>query len=85
MLESIQQFGAGIFESVHTVSGLPYWGVIVGTTVAFRLVLAPLLVQSIKQTSKMEVLKPQLEKLQAEMRMAGGHKVCEAFFSTVGS
>lgn len=66
--------GAELFEWVHTASELPYWGVIVGSTVLFRVALAPLLINSIKQAEKMTVIKPLLDKLQAEFRMAGGTK-----------
>jgi YidC/Oxa1 family membrane protein insertase len=70
--------GADLFEAVHSSTGLPYWSIIVGSTIALRLGLLPLMVQSIKMSLKMEKIKPHLDKLQEELRMSGGYKNIEA-------
>lgn len=36
--------GAEMFDSMHHITGIPYWGVVVGSTVAFRLAISPLMV-----------------------------------------
>lgn len=52
-------------------AGLPYWAVIVGTTIAFRVALIPFLVISMKNGVRMQDAKPEMELLNAELRRSG--------------
>lgn len=68
---SLAQAGADVFESLHVATGLPYWGVIVGSTVVFRALLVPLVVQSMKNAQKMAKVRPHIERMQDELRKSG--------------
>ncbi len=63
---------------MHHATGVDYWLVILGSTLVFRLTITPLLVMSMQQAGKMEALRPNLQRLQSELRMAGGYKNREA-------
>ena len=65
-------FGSDLFESFHVASGLPYWAVIVVSTVSFRVMLTPLMVASLKNAAIMQRIKPEIDILQARFRKAGG-------------
>lgn len=64
---------ARIFETGQEMFDLPFWSVIVGTTLGVRLLLSPLMVRSIKMSQVMARVKPMLEKLQEELKLAGGN------------
>lgn len=69
---SIVTWGASMLESFHVAAGLPYWGVIIVSTVGFRILLTPLMVASLKNAAIMQRIKPQIDILQARFRKAGG-------------
>ncbi len=58
----VEHIMSGI-DLIHTFSGLPYWGAICVATVAIRLAMLPLSIKTIKSTSKMAHMKPEMEDL----------------------
>ena len=57
------------FKAVHTFSHLPWWGVVISTTVALRLILTlPLAVHQSKTIAKMELLLPTLKQYQEAVK-----------------
>jgi len=58
----VEQIMSGV-DLIHTFSGLPYWGAICVATVAIRLAMLPLSIKTIKSTSKMAHMKPDMEDL----------------------
>ncbi|XP_057809986.1 mitochondrial inner membrane protein OXA1-like [Salvia miltiorrhiza] len=57
-----------IIDYVHTFTGLNWWAAIVLTTVLIRTLQLPLTIHQIKATSKFTLIRPELEKIQEEMR-----------------
>jgi membrane protein insertase Oxa1/YidC/SpoIIIJ len=57
-------------DLVHTMTGQPYWLSVIGTTIALRLILAPLFLETIRTQAKVKVAKPEIDALQTEMRAA---------------
>jgi hypothetical protein len=49
--------------AIHDATGLPWWATILTTTVTVRLLLFPIVLNSAKNASKMQALKPELEAL----------------------
>jgi hypothetical protein len=60
-------------DLVHTMTGQPYWLSVIGTTVALRLILAPLFLETIRTQAKVKVAKPEIDALQDEMRAAAAY------------
>ncbi len=63
--------GAQLYEWAHHVTGAPYWAVIMGCTVAVRLLIVPLTVMSLKSAGRMALAKPELDRLNDEFRRNG--------------
>jgi YidC/Oxa1 family membrane protein insertase len=63
--------GAQLYEWAHTTTGAPYWAVIVGCTIAVRLLIMPLTVMSLKSAGRMALAKPELDKLNDDFRRLG--------------
>mmetsp|Transcript_14238 Transcript_14238/g.27998 ORF Transcript_14238/g.27998 Transcript_14238/m.27998 type:complete len:321 (+) Transcript_14238:40-1002(+) len=55
-------------EFVHTSTGMPWWITIAGVTAGIRFVLFPIFVYQQRTTAKMTNLRPELEKIQQEMK-----------------
>jgi membrane protein insertase Oxa1/YidC/SpoIIIJ len=68
---AIANQGAEVFKMLHEVSGVPYWGVIVGTSFAVRFLLMPLLAMQMRNGVLMADAKPEMDLIQQEFRLAG--------------
>jgi len=55
-------------ESVHNVSGLPWWQAIMLTTLGIRTVMLPINVMQIKNTYRLSQARPEIEHLIAHMK-----------------
>lgn len=61
-------FAQGILETVHSTVGLPWWASIVLATVALRtLVTLPMMVYSLRNVAKVELLQPEIKVLAQEL------------------
>lgn len=54
-------------DSLHTAIGVPYWESIVLITLAVRIALIPMSILQLKTTATLGKIKPEIDKLQAEM------------------
>jgi YidC/Oxa1 family membrane protein insertase len=52
-----------LVESAHLATGLPYWAVIVGTTVGVRLACVPLGIKAVQNSARMAAIRPKMNKL----------------------
>ena len=63
---------AGLIQSLlevfHINAGMPWWGAIAVCTIAFRTLMLPLILKGQANTARLNAIKPELEKIQAEMR-----------------
>ncbi|KAG0049033.1 Mitochondrial inner membrane protein oxa1l [Gryganskiella cystojenkinii] len=59
-----------ILEAVHISTGLPWWATIACTTVAIRTALVPFIVKLQGNTARLHNVKPQLERLTENMKLA---------------
>ncbi|KAG0215800.1 Mitochondrial inner membrane protein oxa1l [Mortierella sp. GBA30] len=59
-----------ILEAIHISTGLPWWGTIVATTVMIRTALVPFIVKLQGNTARLHNVKPQLERLTENMKLA---------------
>lgn len=59
-----------ILEAVHISTGLPWWATIAATTVAIRTMLVPFIVKLQGNTARLHNVKPQLERLTENMKLA---------------
>eukprot|EP00941_MAST-03F_sp_MAST-3F-sp1_P002384 g2384.t1 len=50
-------------DVIHDYSGLPWFGVIIGTTVGIRTLLLPYMIKMLRGTSKMAALSPKLKEI----------------------
>ena len=57
-----------ILEALHMNAGLPWWGSIAICTIAFRTLMLPLILKGQINTARLNAIRPELEKIQAEMR-----------------
>ena len=57
-----------LLEILHINAGLPWWGSIAICTFAFRTVMLPLILKGQLNTARLNAIRPELEKVQAEMR-----------------
>lgn len=57
-----------LLEILHINAGLPWWGSIAICTLAFRTVMLPLILKGQLNTARLNAIRPELEKVQAEMR-----------------
>ncbi|XP_004298901.1 PREDICTED: mitochondrial inner membrane protein OXA1 [Fragaria vesca subsp. vesca] len=60
-----------LIDYVHTTSGLNWWAAIVVTTLLIRSCTVPLLVNQLKATAKLTLMRPRLEELKEEMESKG--------------
>ncbi|CAH8383785.1 unnamed protein product [Eruca vesicaria subsp. sativa] len=60
-----------LIDAVHSFTGLNWWASIVLTTVLIRGVTVPILLNQLKATYKLNLLRPQLEELRQEMGNKG--------------
>ncbi|KAF9103455.1 Mitochondrial inner membrane protein oxa1l [Mortierella sp. GBA35] len=59
-----------ILEAVHISTGLPWWATIAATTVMIRTALVPFIVKLQGNTARLHNVKPQLERLTENMKLA---------------
>eukprot|EP00794_Sanderia_malayensis_P018593 gene18593-20459_t len=57
-----------LLEMLHVGVGLPWWAAIAGCTILFRTLILPLMIKGQINTARLNVIKPELERLQAKMR-----------------
>lgn len=55
-------------DYIHITADLPWWAAIISATVAMRIVIAPIAIKSIQNSSRMAVLKPEMVKIQARFK-----------------
>eukprot|EP00002_Diphylleia_rotans_P014273 TRINITY_DN2781_c0_g1_i1.p1 TRINITY_DN2781_c0_g1~~TRINITY_DN2781_c0_g1_i1.p1 ORF type:complete len:347 (-),score=61.77 TRINITY_DN2781_c0_g1_i1:255-1295(-) len=55
-------------NSIHTMSGMPYWMTIVGTTIALRTMLLPLAFKTMRNSAILGYLRPQIEVINQKMK-----------------
>ncbi|KAK7400533.1 hypothetical protein VNO78_11742 [Psophocarpus tetragonolobus] len=56
-----------LIDAVHSYTGLNWWAAIVITTVLIRGATVPLLINQLKATSKLTIMRPHLEEIKQEM------------------
>jgi YidC/Oxa1 family membrane protein insertase len=59
-----------LLDTIHLSTGAPWWATIIGSAVAMRLCLIPLTAVSARSTAKLALLKPDLERISAELKAA---------------
>ncbi|KAK3838306.1 MAG: 60Kd inner membrane protein-domain-containing protein [Linnemannia elongata] len=59
-----------VLEAVHISTGLPWWATIAATTVMIRTALVPFIVKLQGNTARLHNVKPQLERLTENMKLA---------------
>ncbi|XP_069143944.1 mitochondrial inner membrane protein OXA1 [Solanum lycopersicum] len=60
-----------LMDYVHIFTGFEWWGSIVVTSIMIRLVILPLMINQLKATSKLTLLRPKLEEIKEEMQNKG--------------
>ncbi|GAB2217446.1 hypothetical protein Droror1_Dr00000637 [Drosera rotundifolia] len=81
-----------LIDSVHSFTGWNWWASIALTTILIRGVTLPLLINQLKSTSKLNLIRPQLEEIQRQVResdmdptvVAAGQKKIKALFNEHG-
>ncbi|KAL8141580.1 hypothetical protein V2J09_014612 [Rumex salicifolius] len=81
-----------LIEGVQTFTGFNWWACIALTTLLIRLATVPFLINQLKATSKLTLLRPRLEEIKAEMEETGmepqavaeGQKKMKALFNEYG-
>ncbi|CAK4675730.1 hypothetical protein LEN26_019934 [Aphanomyces euteiches] len=65
---SLSELAIRTLDIVHATSGLPWWATIIATTVVVRAAFFPISIMSMRNSARMSILQPKLEKLQAEIK-----------------
>ncbi|XAR70179.1 hypothetical protein NMG60_11026954 [Bertholletia excelsa] len=81
-----------IIDAVHSFTGLNWWASIALTTLLIRGATVPLLINQLKSTTRLSLLRPHLEKIKEEMQNRGmepeavaeGQKRMQALFKEYG-
>ncbi|KAK9051988.1 hypothetical protein SSX86_028616 [Deinandra increscens subsp. villosa] len=58
-------------DGVHNFTGLNWWGSIVITTLVIRTLMIPIMINQLKATTKLTILRPELENIKQEMQDRG--------------
>ncbi|XP_076931125.1 mitochondrial inner membrane protein OXA1-like [Bidens hawaiensis] len=58
-------------DGIHNFTGLNWWASIVITTLVIRTLTIPIMINQLKATSKLTILRPQLEEIKQEMQDRG--------------
>lgn len=61
-------------EFFHVTFDVPWWGAIMGLTVVFRIAILPLIIKGQKNAIIMQTIKPDIDELLAEMKVANEKK-----------
>lgn len=77
-----------LIDGVHTFTGLNWWASIALTTLLIRGMTVPFLINQLKATSKLTLMRPHLEEVKAEMEATGnmmeGKQKMNAIFKEYG-
>lgn len=81
-----------VIDAVHSYTGLNWWAAIVLTTLVIRSATAPLLINQLKATSKLTIMRPHLEEIKQQMEgktgdpeaIAEGQKQMQKLFKKYG-
>ncbi|XP_027346555.1 mitochondrial inner membrane protein OXA1 isoform X1 [Abrus precatorius] len=81
-----------VIDAVHSYTGLNWWAAIVITTLLIRSATFPLLINQLKATSKLTLMRPRLEEIKQEMEgktmdpiaVAEGQKKMKKLFKEYG-
>ncbi|KAF0693912.1 Aste57867_15164 [Aphanomyces stellatus] len=65
---SLAEIAIRTLELVHNTSGMPWWATIIATTIVVRSAFFPISVMSMRNSARMSVMQPKLEKLQTELK-----------------
>ncbi|KAF8379691.1 hypothetical protein HHK36_029135 [Tetracentron sinense] len=57
-----------LIDGIHSLSGLNWWASIALTTILIRVATVPLLINSLKSTSKLTLMRPRLEEIRQQMQ-----------------
>ncbi|WCJ20539.1 inner membrane protein OXA1-like [Euphorbia peplus] len=76
-------------DAIHSFTGLPWWVSIVLTTIVIRGAVLPLVVNQLKATSQLTLMRPRLEELQQKIKdgsldMYDGNKQMQMLFKEYG-
>ncbi|XP_068494610.1 mitochondrial inner membrane protein OXA1-like isoform X1 [Phaseolus vulgaris] len=82
-----------IIDAMHSYTGLNWWAAIVLTTLLIRSATVPLLINQLKATSKLTLMRPHMEKIKEEMEdkamdpnaVAEGQKKMKMLFKEYGA
>lgn len=56
-----------LVEKIHVVADIPYWQSIIALTVALRVAVLPIAIKAMRDGARMQLLQPEMKKIQAEM------------------
>ncbi|KAK2383035.1 mitochondrial inner membrane protein OXA1 [Trifolium repens] len=81
-----------VIDAVHSYTGLNWWAAIIVTTLVIRSATVPLLINQLKATSKLTLMRPRLEEIKEEMEgktmdpeaVAEGQKKMNKLFKEYG-
>ncbi|KAL8091303.1 mitochondrial inner membrane protein OXA1-like [Apium graveolens] len=60
-----------VIDGFHSYTGLPWWGSIVATTLLIRGLAVPIMINQLKATSKLTLMRPKLEEIKQQMQDRG--------------
>ncbi|KAK4338504.1 hypothetical protein RND71_042991 [Anisodus tanguticus] len=60
-----------LMDYVHIFTGLEWWGSIIATSIIIRLLTLPFMINQLKATSKLTLIRPKLEEIKEEMQNKG--------------
>ncbi|EEF31903.1 mitochondrial inner membrane protein OXA1 [Ricinus communis] len=60
-----------IIDAVHNLTGFNWWASIVLTTLVIRTLMVPLMINQLKATSKLTLMRPRLEEIKQQMQDTG--------------
>ncbi|XP_059288790.1 mitochondrial inner membrane protein OXA1-like [Lycium ferocissimum] len=60
-----------LMDYVHVFTGLEWWGSIIATSIIIRLLTLPFMINQLKATSKLTLIRPKLEEIKEEMQNKG--------------
>ncbi|KAF0770898.1 hypothetical protein AaE_002518, partial [Aphanomyces astaci] len=65
---SLAEIAIRTLDVVHATSGLPWWATIIATTIVVRSAFFPISIMSMRNSARMGILQPKLQKLQDEIK-----------------
>lgn len=70
-----------LIEHVHVAGGLPWWGAIVATTIAIRLLTFPVAAYQMRAAGRLTILKPELQRITDRVKASGYDPVATEQYS----